>query len=1015
MTPPRSAFGASPPGGHRWRTGRAGSAAAAWLGLALSASAVQASVIDDFRDAGRWKAAASDQVRAELRSDGDALCLDYDFAGVSGYAFVRRELPLELPPHYAFDLTLHGSGPPNDLQVKFVDASGDNVWWLNRPGFVPPATPTTLRVRQRQIEFAWGPTADRTFRRAAAIEFVVAASLQGGGKGSLCLHRLALLELPAPPATPPPARVQASAGDAGGVLDGRAPWRAPAGRQQLAVDFGATRELNGALLVWQAGAAARDYDVDVSDDGRAWRTLRQVRDGDGGADAVFAPDTDARYLRVVLHRAAASAGYALQRLEFPTPRQWPSIDHAVMSLAAHAPRGTYPRAYRAEQNYWTLVGVDGGGAHAALIGEDGAIELGRGGASVEPFVVLGDGTRVSWADVRLEQSLRDGYLPLPRVRWTHDAFALDIDSAAEGTRDDARLLARYTLRNLTDREQRLTLQLAVRPFQVNPPQQMLSTQGGTSAVRELAWRDGTLQLNGRAAVRPVQLPLRVQAAAFGARAQPLATTPLRDPQALAEATLEYAVVLPPRGERRIAFTAPLAGRGAATHATDLDARFDAVAEHWRARLNRVQMKLPAPAQRLHDTLRSSLAHMLMSRVGPALQPGTRSYARTWIRDAAMMEAGLLRLGEVDAVHEFIDWFAPKIFASGKVPCCIDARGADPVVENDSHGQFVYAVAEAWRHTGDRARLERLWPRVERVMSYMESLRRSDVYGLMPKSISHEGYSDKPVHAYWDDFWALRGYKDAVQIAEALGKRAQAAEFAAWRDAFAASLAKSVRDTAQRHGIGFIAGSVELGDFDPTSTTIALNPAQAESLLPPELLRGTFERYWNEAVARRDGQRDWKDYTPYELRNVGALVRLGQRERAHALLDFFFADQRPHGWNQWAEVVARDPRQARFLGDMPHAWVSSDYIRSALDLFAYERDDGTVVVGAGLPPEWLDGDGVAIAGLSTPHGRLDYRLRRGGDGSVQLDVDAAPPAGVVFAWHGREVRVQAPGRVRLPPP
>ena len=36
MSPPRSAFGASPPGGRRWRPGEAGSAAAAW-GLALGA------------------------------------------------------------------------------------------------------------------------------------------------------------------------------------------------------------------------------------------------------------------------------------------------------------------------------------------------------------------------------------------------------------------------------------------------------------------------------------------------------------------------------------------------------------------------------------------------------------------------------------------------------------------------------------------------------------------------------------------------------------------------------------------------------------------------------------------------------------------------------------------------------------------------------------------------------------------------------------------------------------------
>ena len=89
-----------------------------------------------------------------------------------------------------------------------------------------------------------------------------------------------------------------------------------------------------------------------------------------------------------------------------------------------------------------------------------------------------------------------------------------------------------------------------------------------------------------------------------------------------------------------------------------------------------------------------------------------------------------------------------------------------------------------------------------------------------------------------------------------------------------------------------------------------------------------------------------DYTPYELRIVGTFVRLGWRDRAQALLAFFLADRRPPAWNQWAEVVGRDPRQPRFVGDMPHAWVASDFIRAALDLFAYERDaDHAIVLAA----------------------------------------------------------------------
>ncbi|HSE13113.1 MAG TPA: coagulation factor 5/8 type domain-containing protein, partial [Rudaea sp.] len=120
----------------------------------------------------------------------------------------------------------------------------------------------------------------------------------------------------------------------------------------------------------------------------------------------------------------------------------------------------------------------------------------------------------------------------------------------------------------------------------------------------------------------------------------------------------------------------------------------------------------------------------------------------------------------------------------------------------------------------------------------------------------------------------------------------------------------------------------------------------------------------------------------------------------AAIGFFFASgARPAAWNQWAEVVGHDPRKPRFVGDMPHGWVASDFIRSALDLFAYERDsDRALVLAAGVPEQWLQGDGVAIEHLRTPYGQLSYSLRRTGKGvTLHVDAGATPPGGFVFAW------------------
>jgi hypothetical protein len=964
-------------------------------------------VLDDFSDATRWHAAGSDQVKASAhRGARGGVCLGYDFAGVSGYAVLRRELPLELPAHYALRLRLHGHGPANALQVKFVDASGDNVWWMNRPAFVPPRASTELAIRQRQIEFAWGPATDRVLHRAAAIELVVASG--AGGRGELCFERLTLSTLPAP-GPRPDAVISASPTH----------WQA---------DLGERREINGLFLRWADGQRAGDFDVQLSDDARRWRTVRRVRGSGRDLQALWLPELEARHVRLAFRRGAAVRP-ALADVQVMGPEQWPTLNAALQTLALALPRGRLPRGFVGEQSYWTLVGVDGGGAHAAVISEDGAIEPDKGGPSLEPFVVDEQARVASWADVNIDHALRDGYLPLPQVRWHKDDVALAVEAGADGTREHAQLIARYTLSNTGTRARRLTLALALRPWQVNPPAQFLNAPGGVSRVRRLAWQASTLRVDERPWLHALTPPDAVVAGTFDSgdvlvddsAQRPLHT--LADEQGLAGAALRWQIELAPGESRSVAVALPLSGDAAPPARADdawARARLDAVAAQWRERLNRVSFSLPGAAQPMVDTLRSSLAHILMSRDGAALQPGTRSYARSWVRDGAMMVAGLLRLGEVQAARDFVQWYARHLFASGKVPCCVDARGADPVAENDSHGEFIFAVAELWRHTGDRALAQQLWPKVDAAARYMERLRQSErsaknresgreaLFGLMPASISHEGYSAKPMHSYWDDFWTLAGYRDAADLAVELGQPERAAELARQRDEFAAELAASLQRAMAQHGIEHLPGAAELGDFDPTSSTLIFSPAGAEALVPRAALAATWERYWQESLARIEGRRAWDAYTPYEWRSVSAFVRLNQPQRAQALADFFMHDRRPAAWNQWGEVVVREAREVRFLGDMPHAWISSDFIRAALDRLAYERDsDRALVLAAGVPRAWLD-SGVAVHGLSTRHGPLSYRLQRDPQG-VHLHIDTGltlPPGGLWLAWPGDDALPQA---------
>jgi hypothetical protein len=237
----------------------------------------------------------------------------------------------------------------------------------------------------------------------------------------------------------------------------------------------------------------------------------------------------------------------------------------------------------------------------------------------------------------------------------------------------------------------VTLLLAVRPFQVNPPAQFLNTAGGTFPIHDLAWNGHTVAVNGVGQIWPLSKPDKFLASTYDAGEIPqrLNRQPWPDAQSVtdefgyASGALVYKLSLPALGSAVVDVTMPLTGISVALPAADessadwVNRQTRVEADDWRAKLNHVSLKLPPQARRIADSVRTALAQILMTRDGPALRPGTRSYARSWIRDGAMMADGLLRMDSVAAAREYVNWYAPHEFANGKIPCCVDWRGSDP--------------------------------------------------------------------------------------------------------------------------------------------------------------------------------------------------------------------------------------------------------------------------------------------------------------------------------------------------
>jgi glycogen debranching enzyme len=205
-------------------------------------------------------------------------------------------------------------------------------------------------------------------------------------------------------------------------------------------------------------------------------------------------------------------------------------------------------------------------------------------------------------------------------------------------------------------------------------------------------------------------------------------------------------------------------------------------QYWRGRLSLMPWSVPDRAW--EETLRANLGYLMIHRDGDAIQAGSRAYEASWIRDAAQSATVLLQVGLRNQVEDYLKWYAGYQFADGRVPAIVIAsrRETNPVHEYDSQGQWIYLVNNYLRYGGDPVTVSNLWPTVFKSGKYLETLRKNEekefylsrpderrYYGILPRSVSHEGYYPEPGnHSYWDNFWALRGWRDAQLLADRLG-------------------------------------------------------------------------------------------------------------------------------------------------------------------------------------------------------------------------------------------------------
>ncbi|XHX79377.1 MAG: hypothetical protein RBJ76_05445 [Stenomitos frigidus ULC029] len=404
--------------------------------------------------------------------------------------------------------------------------------------------------------------------------------------------------------------------------------------------------------------------------------------------------------------------------------------------------------------------------------------------------------------------------------------------------------------------------------------------------------------------------------------------------------------------------------------------------------------LALPDAQFAASLTAQVNHLLMGLVG------TRAYSSDPIskplplfRDGAYQMVALAHAGQLDVAKQLSPYFAETDFLNGSLPeADIPALGLWALTQvADSLRQPEY---DRW-----------LWSHVHRKAALIEGMVSSHRPGYPVLSASKFPYSEYPDFLRVDlvrgtmghtpglisldpnaNAMSYRALQEAARLADRVNQPLAAKQ---WR-----SLATQLQ-TAWQEGFDH-----QFAKVDATYTN-GLWPSSI-ALTNQSAFLQELERRWQSAHDGRGALRQPPESTHFNLAEAHQWLLLKQPDRVWSTLQWFWQHQASPGLYTWwdrhhAPSGTSTPGSLshwyRFRGwvkpphTTPSYWTAAEMLLLQLDMLAhssYETSEPTLVVGAGIPQEWLN-QNISVKGLFV-------------DGNL-----------INWLWDGQQLTVQIQGK------
>lgn len=347
-----------------------------------------------------------------------------------------------------------------------------------------------------------------------------------------------------------------------------------------------------------------------------------------------------------------------------------------------------------------------------------------------------------------------------------------------------------------------------------------------------------------------------------------------------------------------------------------------------------------------------------------------------------------------------------------------------------NGIAIFAIVRHAQLTDDREWLRSKWTTIQGCVRRIQTLRRSTMsdpsapnYGLLPAGAFCDGgvfNNGRPFADYSNSAWCLSGLRWATEAAKWLGEEGDAeawqAEYTDFRETFRRAAERDLRDDGKGNrylpvvqGNGddhapprgqwafchsvYPGGIYETGDPIAQGNLAMLRDAMVEGVvLDTGWMHGGLWPYFSSFYAH-------------------ALMWQGHGEQAPQILYDFANHSSPT--LVWREEQKPQGQGYEEVGDMPHNWASTEFLRMIVHMLQLDRGDELHLL-EGLPQAWAaSGATSRLCGVRTPFGPIDLEVT-GTEGGVRLRLEFADahklPTRIIVhrrSWSGAESPIEVP--------